>query len=132
MVISYQCNLFMEEKPQKVFGELVFLNRFHLLPIPNITVMTNKRKKSWKKSFTFPYVKKKRERLGMEKDQAALWVMNFFKGHMTSPVLKVLSNNNILLQFVSANFIYLFQPLDIERGPNRFVKRLIKRNLTDW
>ena len=36
-----------------------------------------------------PYVKKERERLGMEKDQAALLIMDVFKGQMTSPVLKV-------------------------------------------
>ena len=70
-----------------------------------------------------PYVKKERERLGMEKDQAALLIMDVFKGQMTSPVLKVLSNNNILLQSVPTNFTYLFQPLDVEGGPNGFVKR---------
>ena len=59
-----------------------------------------------------PYVKKERERLGMEKDQAALLIMDVFKGQMTSPVLKVLSNNNILLQSVPNNFTYLFQPLE--------------------
>ena len=76
-----------------------------------------------------PYVKKEREQLGMEKDQA---VMDVFKGQMTSPVLKVLLNNNILLQSVQANFTYLFQPLDVQRGPNDFVKRRMKRKFTNW
>ena len=76
-----------------------------------------------------PYAKKEREQLGMEKDQA---VMDVFKGQMTSPVLKVLLNNNILLQSVQANFTYLFQPLDVQRGPNDFVKRLMKRKFTNW
>ena len=79
-----------------------------------------------------PYVKKERERLGMEKDQAALLIMDVFKGQMNSPVLKVLSNNNILLQSVPANFIYLFQPFDVQGGPNGFLKRLMKRTFTDW
>ena len=57
-----------------------------------------------------PYVKKERKRLGMEKDQAALLIMDVFKGQMASRVLKVLSNNNILLKSVPANFTYLFQP----------------------
>ena len=70
--------------------------------------------------------------MGMEKDQAALLIMDVFKGQMTSPVLKVLSNNNILLQYVAANFTYLFQPLDVQGGPNGFVKRLMKRKFTDW
>ena len=79
-----------------------------------------------------PYVKKEWERLGMEKDQAASLNMDFFKGQMTSPVLKALSNNNILLQSVPANFTYHFQPLDVQRGPNGFVNRLTKRKFTDW
>ena len=79
-----------------------------------------------------PYVKKERERLGMEKDQAALLIMDVLKGQMTSPVLKFLSNNNILLQSVPANFTYLFQPLDVQGGQNGFVKRLLKRRCTDW
>ena len=78
------------------------------------------------------YVKKEREQLGMEKDQAALLIMDVFKGQMITPVLKVLSNNNILLQSIPANFTCLFQPLDVQGRPNDFVKRLMKRKLTDW
>ena len=55
-----------------------------------------------------PYVKKERERLGMEKDQAALLITDVYKEQMNSPVLKVLSNNNILLQSVPVNFTCLF------------------------
>ena len=68
----------------------------------------------------------------MEKDQAALLIMDVFKRQMTSPVLKVLLNNNILLQSFPANFTYLFQSLDVQGGPNGFVKRLMKRKFTDW
>ena len=60
-----------------------------------------------------PYVAKEREKLGLNEVQTTLLIMNVFKGQMTDPVLKVLSNNNILLQNVPANFIYLFQPLDV-------------------
>ena len=58
--------------------------------------------------------------------------MDVFKGQMTGPVLKVLSNNNVLLQSVPGNFTYLFHPLDNEGGPNRFVKRLMKKKFSDW
>ena len=68
----------------------------------------------------------------MEKDQAALLIIDVFKGQMTSPILEVLLNNNILLQSVPANFTYLFQPLDVQEGPNGFVKRLMKKKITDW
>ena len=55
--------------------------------------------------------------------------MDVFKRQTTGPVLKVLSNNNILLQSVPGNFTYLFHPLDNQGGPNRFVKRLMKKKL---
>ena len=55
-----------------------------------------------------PYVAKEKEKLGLNDSQAALLIMEVFKGQMTDPVLKVLSNNSILLQSVPANFIYLF------------------------
>ena len=35
------------------------------------------------------YYKKERERLGMVKDQAALLIMDVFKGQITRPVLKI-------------------------------------------
>ena len=77
-------------------------------------------------------MKKGKELLGMEKDQVALLIMDVFQEQMISTVLKVLLNNNILLQSVPANFTYLFQPLDVQGGPNGFVKRLMKRKFTDW
>ena len=54
------------------------------------------------------YVAKEKEKLSLNESQAALLIMDVFKGQMTDPVLKVLSNNSILLQSVPANFIYLF------------------------
>lgn len=44
------------------------------------------------------YVAKGREKLGLNEVQAVLLIMDVFKGQMTDPVLKVLPNNNILLQ----------------------------------
>ena len=37
-----------------------------------------------------------------------------------------------MLQSVPANFTYLFQPLDVQDGPNGFVKRLMKKKFRDW
>ena len=42
-----------------------------------------------------PYVAKEREKLSLNEGQAALLIMDVFKGQMTDPVLKVLSNKNI-------------------------------------
>ena len=44
-----------------------------------------------------PYLRKEREQLKMEKDQAALLIMDVFKGQMTSPILEILLNKSILL-----------------------------------
>ena len=62
----------------------------------------------------------------------SLLIMDVFKGRMTSPVLKVLLNNNILSQSVLASFTYLFQPVDVQGVPNGFVKRTMKRKFTNW
>ena len=79
-----------------------------------------------------PYVVTEREKLGLNEVQAALLIMDVFKGQMTDTVLNVLANNNILFQSVPANFTYLFQPLDVHGGPNGFEKRLMKKKFSDW
>lgn len=79
-----------------------------------------------------PYIKKERGTLGLKKDQPALLIMDVFKGQMTDPVLKVLADNHILLQSVPANFTYLFQPLDVQGGPNGYVKRIMKKKFANW
>ena len=58
--------------------------------------------------------------------------MDVFKEQMTSPVLKVLSDNYILRQSVPANFIYLLQQLEVLGGPNLSVKQMIKKKFTNW
>ena len=68
------------------------------------------------------YAAKERKRLGLEKDHTAFLIIDVFKGQMTNPVLKVLSDNNMLLQSVPENYIYPFQPLDVQGCPNAFVK----------
>ena len=70
--------------------------------------------------------------MGLEKDQSALLIMDVFKEQMTSPVLKVLSDNHILLQSVPANFNYLLQPRDVQGGPNLSVKQMMKKKFTNW
>jgi hypothetical protein len=79
-----------------------------------------------------PYVKAERETLALAADHPALLIMDVFKGQMTARVLKVLSDNYIMLQTVPANLTYLFQPLDVQGGPNGYVKRLMKKKFTDW
>ena len=57
--------------------------------------------------------------------------MDVFKEQMTSPVLKVLSDNYILRQSVPANFTYLLQQLEVLGGLNLSVKQMIKKKFTN-
>ena len=51
---------------------------------------------------------------------------------MTPTVREFLKENNILLEKVPANLTYLFQPLDVQGGPNGYVKRYMKNKFTLW
>ena len=65
-----------------------------------------------------PYVKEQRKNLSLDSQYPALLIMGVFKGQMTEPVKELLKKNNIKLQKVPANLTYLFQPLDVQGGPN--------------
>ena len=58
--------------------------------------------------------------------------MDVFKGQMTCAVRELLNENHILLEKVSVNLTYLFQPLDVQGGPNGYVKRFMKKKFTLW
>ena len=58
--------------------------------------------------------------------------MDVFKGQMMEQVKDLLNENNIKLQKVPANLTYLFQPLDVQGGPNGHAKRFMKKNFTLW
>ena len=77
-----------------------------------------------------PYVNAEREKLGLDKSQFALLVMDVFTGQMTEPVKEKLRANNILLVRVPANMTNLFQPLDLT--VNGSVKALMKQKFTLW
>ena len=65
-------------------------------------------------------------------DHPALLIMNVFKVQMTCAVRELLNKNHILLEKVPANITYLFQPLDVQGGPNGYVKRFMKKKFTLW
>ena len=58
--------------------------------------------------------------------------MDVFKDQMTKQVKDLLNENNIKLQKVLANLTYLFQPLDVQGGPNGHTKRFMKKKFTLW
>ena len=59
-------------------------------------------------------------------------IMDVLKGQMTNPVKEILKKNNIVLQKVPANLTYLFQPLDVQGGPNSYAKKFKKKKFTLW
>ena len=79
-----------------------------------------------------PYVKEERKSLNLSDEHPALLIMDVFKGQMTDAVKEILKKNNIILQKVPANLTYLFQPLDVQGGPNGYAKRYLKNKFTIW
>ena len=58
--------------------------------------------------------------------------MDVFKGRMTCAVRELLNKKYILLEKVPANLTYLFQPIDVQGGPNGYVKRFTKKKFMLW
>ena len=79
-----------------------------------------------------PYVKKQLQNISLDPQYPALLIMDVFKGQMTKQVKDLLNENNIKLQKVPANLTYLFQPLDVQGGPNGQAKRFMKNKFTLW
>ena len=59
--------------------------------------------KQYIKRIILPYVKAKREELGLSSDYPAVAIYDVFKGQMTEQVLKLLEDNNIYTLRVPAN-----------------------------
>ena len=79
-----------------------------------------------------PYVVSERERLLLEKDHAALLLMDVFRGQMTRPVLQKLEEHRIFIvrSPLPPNMTNLFQPLDLT--VNGAAKAFMKRKYTEW
>ena len=84
------------------------------------------------KNVIIPYVEKQRFSLNLDFDHQALLIMDVFKGQMTCAVKELLNENHILLEKVPVNLTYLFQPLDVQGGPNGYVKCFMKKKFTLW
>ena len=78
------------------------------------------------------YVKKQRQNLSLDPQYPVLLIMDVFKGQITEKVKDLLNGNNIKPQKVPANLTYLFQPLDVQGGPNGYAKRFMKKTFTFW
>ena len=76
-----------------------------------------------------PYIEKERHRLDRE-NQAALSIIDVFRGQMTQPVIDMLKENNIFLVRVPPNTTHIYQRLDLTF--NRSAKSFCKRKFTEW
>ena len=75
-----------------------------------------------------PYVQSQRKELGKPK-QAALVIMDVFRGQITDDVIPLLRDNNIHYVFVPNNMTQLFQPLDLT--VNKHCKSYLKQLLSE-
>ena len=78
------------------------------------------------------YVEQQHVSLNLAFDHPVLIIMDVFKDQMTCAVRELLNENHILLEKVPANLTYLFQPLDVQGGPNGYVKRFMQKKFTLW
>ena len=84
------------------------------------------------KNVIIPYVEKQRVSLNLDFDHPAVLIMDIFTGQMTYAVRELLNENYILLEKVPANLTYLFQPLDVQGGPNGYMKCFMKKKFMLW
>ena len=71
-----------------------------------------------------PYVDEQRRTLD-DANQAALLIIDVFRGQMTDPVTQALKDNNIILVKIPPNITHIYQPLDLP--VNRSAKAFFKR-----
>ena len=82
------------------------------------------------KEIIIPYVDSQRDLLGADASQAALVIMDNFKGQITCSINSLLDANNIHVCLLSPNTTDLLQPLDI--AVNKPVKDFLKRKFEHW
>ena len=79
-----------------------------------------------------PYVEKQRVSLNLDFAHPTPLIMDVFKGQMTYAVRELLNKNHIHLEKVTENLTCLFQPLDVQGGPNGYLKRFMKKKFALW
>ena len=76
-----------------------------------------------------PYVQSQRKELRKPK-QAALVIMDVFRGQITDDVISLLKDKNIHYVLVPNNMTHLFQPLDLT--VNKLCKSYLARLFLGW
>ena len=76
---------------------------------------------------TLPYEKEQRKLLGY-KNEAALLIIDVFRGQMTNPVTQALKSNSIILVKIPPDMTHIYQPLNLT--VNCSSKAFFKRRFT--
>ena len=126
-----QCKSSMVGKLPKVFHEYPSLTDSSFQPIQNDYSNEDESLKIME-HIIIPYVQKQRNTLKLDAEYPAMLLMDVYKGQMTDPVKEILKRNNNMLQKVPTNQTYLFQPLDVQGGPNGYAKLFMKKKFTLW
>ena len=77
-----------------------------------------------------PYIERKKQELKLPSSQRALCIIDGFKAHCTSDVIKLLDHHGIDIVYVPANCTGELQPLDL--SVNKSVKDIIKQRFQEW
>ena len=78
----------------------------------------------------FPYLRAKREELGLPAEQRALLIYDVFKGQLTPAILKLIDDNYCVMVPVPANLTHHFQPLDLLF--NSMAKKFLNKKFEEW
>ena len=79
-----------------------------------------------------PYLEGQRKALDLEPDHPGLVTLDVFKGQTTPNVLQKFQEKDIKWDKVPANLTWLFQPLDVQGGPNGYAKKFMKDKFMLW
>ena len=118
-------------KTKKSIPAVKFPDEFHVTANPK-HYSNEKESLEMMRKIIIPYVEEESGRLHLSNSHPAVLIMDVFKGQMTDAVKKGLKENRIVLEKVPANLTDLFQPLDVQGGPNGYVKRMMKNKFTLW
>ena len=80
------------------------------------------------KEIVLPYVEKEKEKLD-DPVQAAVLILDVFRGQMTSEVTNLLRNNNVFFVTVPNNMTHLFQRLNLT--VNGYCKSFMKKKFAE-
>ena len=78
----------------------------------------------------FPYLRKKKHKLGLSGDQKSLLIYDVFTGQTTENIEEYIEENDCVIVYVSNNMTHYFQPLDLTVNP--VAKHFLKDKFDLW